>query len=244
MTVDASSRPAHGRDLLDEHIVVTGGSGALGVAVLEKLIARGARCHVPCVEREVPASFALASHEQVRATPGVDLGSEAGARSYFESVPPLWASVHLAGGFSMAPIAETTVDDFQRMFTMNAVTCFLSCREAVRSIRRTGGRGGRIINVAARPVVRPVGGMAAYAASKAAVASMTESLAEELRPEFILVNAIMPSIIDTEANRRAMPDADFSTWPKPSEIAETIAVLVSPRNALTSGALVPVFGRA
>ena len=244
MSADPSSRSVSGRELLDEHIVVTGGSGALGVAVLEALIARGARCHVPCVEREVPAGFALASHEQVRATAGVDLGSEASTRSYFESVPPLWASIHLAGGFSMSPIVDTTVDDFQRMFSMNAVTCFLSCREAVRSIRRAGGRGGRIINVAARPVVRPVGGMAAYAASKAAVASMTESLAEELRPEFILVNAIMPSIIDTEANRRAMPDADFSTWPKPMEIAETIAVLVSPRNALTSGALVPVFGRA
>ncbi|HTE52491.1 MAG TPA: SDR family NAD(P)-dependent oxidoreductase [Kofleriaceae bacterium] len=232
------------RDLLDENITVTGGSGALGSAVLEALLARGARCHVPCVEREVPPSFALASHERVQATPGIDLGSESSTRAYFESLPPLWASIHLAGGFAMATITETTLEAFQRMLSTNAVTCFLSCREAVRAIRRSRGRGGRIVNVAARPVVRPVGGMAAYAASKAAVASITESLAEELRPECILVNAILPSIIDTDANRRAMPDADFTTWPKPTEIAETIAVLVSPKNALTSGALVPVFGRA
>ncbi len=231
-------------DLLDEHIVVTGGTGALGGAVLEALLARGARCHVPCVEREVPATFALASHERVDAAAGVDLTSESSTRTYFESLPPIWASIHLAGGFTAAPIAEATLADFQRMLTLNAVTCFLSCREAVRAIRRSRGRGGRVVNVAARPVVKPVGGMAAYIASKAAVAALTESLAEELRSELILVNAVLPSIIDTEANRKAMPDADFSTWPKPAEIAETIAVLVSPKNALTWSALIPVYGLA
>src|SRR5262245_40775311 len=205
--------PTMTHDLLDEHIVVTGGSGALGVAVLEALLARGARCHVPCVEREVPASFALASHERVQAQAGIDLASESSTRSYYESLPPLWASIHLAGGFAMAPIAETSLADFQRLLSLNAVTCFLSCREAVRAIRRADGRGGRIVNVAARPVVKPVGGMAAYIAAKAAVAAMTESLADELRHELILVNAVLPSLLDTEANRRAMPDADFSTWP-------------------------------
>jgi len=236
--------PTMNHDLLDEHIVVTGGSGALGGAVLEALLARGARCHVPCVEREVPASFALAAHERVAAVPGVDLSSESSARSYFESVPPLWASIHLAGGFAAAALSETSLADFQRMLSMNAVSCFLSCREAVRAIRRSDVRGGRLVNVAARSTVKPTGGMAAYVAAKAAVAAMTESLAEELRADGILVNAILPSIIDTEVNRKAMPDADFATWPKPTEIAETIAFLVSPRNALTSGALIPVYGRA
>jgi NAD(P)-dependent dehydrogenase (short-subunit alcohol dehydrogenase family) len=231
-------------DLLDEHVVVTGGSGALGVAVLEALLARGARCHVPCVEREVPPGFGLASHERVTASAGIDLSSESSTRSYYESLPPLWASIHLAGGFAASPIAETSLADFQRMISMNAVTCFLTCREAVRAIRRGDGRGGRLVNVAARPALRPAGGMAAYTASKAAVAALTTALAEELRGEEILVNAIVPSIIDTDANRKAMPDADFAAWPKPAEIAETIAVLVSPRNALTSGALIPVYGRS
>ncbi|HWM87188.1 MAG TPA: SDR family NAD(P)-dependent oxidoreductase [Kofleriaceae bacterium] len=224
--------------------MVTGGSGALGCAVLEALLARGARCHVPCVEREVPPSFSLATHERVQAQAGIDLTSESSTRSYFESLPPLWASIHLAGGFSMAPLAETSLADFQRLLSLNAITCFLSCREAVRSIRRAEGRGGRVVNVAARAVVKPAANMAAYIASKAAVAALTESLAEELRAEYILVNAVLPSVIDTDANRKAMPRADFSTWPKASEIADTIAILVSPRNALTSGALVPVYGRA
>src|SRR5687768_11962222 len=180
-------------ELEGRHIVVTGGSGALGAAVLEALLARGASCHVPCVEPEVPAYFALASHERVSATAAVDLAGEESARAYFKSVPPLWASIHLAGGFAMATLADTTLAEFETMLEINAVTCFLCCREAVRSMRRAGG-GGRIVNVAARPVVRPAGGMVAYSCSKAAVAAMTESLAEELRSEDILVNAILPSI--------------------------------------------------
>jgi len=109
---------------------------------------------------------------------------------------------------------------------------------------RRAGAGGRIVNVSARPVVRPEGGMSAYSCSKAAVAALTQSLGAELAGENILVNAVLPSIIDTLANRRAMPDADHTAWPKPAEIAETIAFLVAPGNTLTSGALVPVFGRA
>lgn len=230
-------------ELRDHHIVVTGGSGALGAGVVEALLARGATCHVPCVEPEVPAHFAFASHERVHATAAVDLGGEDSTRAYFGALPPLWGSIHLAGGFAMQPLGETSLADFDRMMRMNATTCFLCCREAVRAMRGTG-RGGRLVNVAARPAVRPAGGMIAYSASKAVVASITQSLGEELLPDGILCNAVLPSVIDTAANRAAMPRADHSTWPKPSEVAETIAFLVSPRNSLTTGTLVPVFGRA
>ena len=229
------------RELEGRHIVVTGGSGALGGAVLEVLLERGAHCHVPCVEPEVPAYFKLASHERVTATAAVDLASEESTGSYFRGLPALWGSVHLAGGFAMSKLTDTTLAQLQGMLDINLVTSFLCCREAVRSMRRAGG--GRIVNVAARPVVRPQAGIAAYAASKAAVAALTQSLGEELLAENILVNAILPSIIDTPANRRGMPDADHSTWPKPAEIAQTIAFLVGPANVLTSGALVPVYGR-
>ena len=109
---------------------------------------------------------------------------------------------------------------------------------------RSGGDGGCIVNVAARPALQPVGGMIAYTTAKAAVASLTQCLAEEVRGDGIRVNAILPSILDTPANRRAMPDADFDRWPKPAEVARTISFLASPDNRLTSGALVPVFGRA
>lgn len=228
--------------LQGRNIAVTGGSGALGGAVLAWLLDRGAICHVPCFEAEVP-SFALAMHERVSATPGIDLSDEASVTGYYDGLPPLWGSIHLAGGFAMAQLTDTSAADFGRMHTLNALTCFLSCREAVRSMRK-GKVGGRIVNVAARPALSPVGGMVAYTASKAAVASMTQTLADELLPDGIWVNAVLPSIIDTEANRRSMPGADVSKWPRPEQIARTIGFLVSPDNELTSGALVPVYGGA
>jgi NAD(P)-dependent dehydrogenase (short-subunit alcohol dehydrogenase family) len=206
------------------HVVVTGGKGALGGAVVAWFETRGATVHVPDIAT-------------------VDLSEEAQAVAYFGALPPLWASVQLAGGFAMAQLVDTALADFERQWRMNTVTCFLSCREAVRSIRRTGG-GGRIVNVAARPVVSPAPGMTAYVASKAGVAAITQSLAAELAGDRILVNAVVPSIIDTPANRAAMPKADHAAWPKPAEIAEAIGFLASPDNTLTSGALVPVYGRA
>jgi NAD(P)-dependent dehydrogenase (short-subunit alcohol dehydrogenase family) len=206
------------------HVVVTGGKGALGGAVVAWLEARGATVHVPDIA-------------------SVDLSREPDAVGYYAALPPLWASIQLAGGFAMAAIAETSLAAFESQWRINTVTCFLACREAVRSIRRTGA-GGRIVNVAARPVVQPVAGMSGYAAAKAGVAALTQGLAAELAGDRILVNAVLPSVIDTPANRAAMPQADHASWPKPGEIAEAIGFLASPDNALTSGALVPVYGRA
>jgi NAD(P)-dependent dehydrogenase (short-subunit alcohol dehydrogenase family) len=207
------------------HVVVTGGNGALGGAVVALLEARGAIVHVPDIAT-------------------VDLSNEAAAIAYYTALPPLWASVQLAGGFAMAPIVETSLADFERQWRINAVTCFLSCREAVAAIRKAGGAGGRIVNVASRPVLVPAPRMTAYAAAKASVAAITQALAAELVAERILVNAVVPSVIDTPANRAAMPDADHAAWPKPTELAETIVYLASPQNTLTSGALVPVYGRS
>ena len=159
---------------------------------------------------------------------------------YFGGLPEVWASVQIAGGFAMAPVLDVTVDDLQAMWNMNVVTCFLACREA---IRRFDG-GGRLVNVAARPAVVPTGGMVAYSVSKAAVAALTLALSEEVKGQGVLINAILPSIIDTPANRRAMPNADFSSWPTPAELARAIVYLASTANAVTTGALVPVYGRA
>jgi NAD(P)-dependent dehydrogenase (short-subunit alcohol dehydrogenase family) len=206
------------------HVVVTGGKGALGGAVVALLQARGAVVHVPDIAT-------------------VDLADEVAAVGYYADVPSLWASIQLAGGFAMAPIAETALADLEAQWRLNTVTCFLACREAVRAIRKTGN-GGRIVNVAARPVLVPTPGMTAYVAAKAGVAAITQALAAELARDRILVNAVLPSIIDTPANRAAMPAADHAAWPTPAELAETIVFLASPENALTSGALVPVYGRA
>jgi NAD(P)-dependent dehydrogenase (short-subunit alcohol dehydrogenase family) len=114
----------------------------------------------------------------------------------------------------------------------------------VRKIRAAPNRpGGRIVNVAARPAVIPTAGLAAYAPSKAAVASLTLTLSEELAPERIWVNAVLPSLMDTPPNRAAMPKADFSKWPKVADVAATIAFLASPQNTVTRGALVPAHGQ-
>jgi NAD(P)-dependent dehydrogenase (short-subunit alcohol dehydrogenase family) len=229
--------------LSGKHVVVTGAAGALGGAVVAALIERGATCHLPILEAAVPAHVAWAGDARAQAAPGVSLDDEAAVMRFFAALPPLWGSVHLAGGFAMAPITETALADLERMLAINTTTCFLSCREAVRAIRATGA-GGRIVNVAARPALVPTGGMVAYAASKAAVASITQSLAAEVTKDGIWVNAIAPSIIDTPANRAAMPAADHASWPTPAALAETIAFLVSPANQLTSGAIVPVYGKA
>ena len=165
--------------------------------------------------------------------------------SFYGACPPLWASIHLAGGFKAAALGETTLRDLRGQVDLNLVTAFLCCREAVRNMRaKAPGAGGRIVNVGSRAALVPSGGSIAYTVAKAAVGALTASLAKELEEERILVNAVVPSIIDTAANRAAMPKADFERWPKPSEIAATIGWLVSADSIVTSGALVPVYGRA
>lgn len=230
-------------DFDGRHVVVTGGTGALGSAVVGALLAHGARCHVPvCYEKELEA-FPFADHERVRIATGVDLCDEHATGAFYAECPSLWASLQIAGGFSMQPLADTSLEEFRRLLELNATTCFLACREAVRRIRTSAG-GGRLVNVTARPVLVPTGGLAAYVASKAAVAGLTQSLGEELAPEGIFVSAVAPSILDTPANRRAMPGADFEAWPKVEEVASAIVFLASPGNATARGALLPVYGRA
>jgi len=228
-------------DLSNRHIVITGGSGALGTAVVTHLRARGAHCWIPCYQ-EIDTDLATDKH--VHQEPNVDLSQEAQVEAFFAKPPSLWASVHIAGGFSMGNIADTSLAQWERMWSMNTVSAFLSCREAVKRMREnTEITGGHIINVAARPVLEPVGGMLAYTTSKAGVAALTQGLACELAQESIAVNAIVPAMMDTPANRKAMPDADFTTWPKTSEIATAIGFLLSPDNATTSGVLLPVYGK-
>lgn len=221
--------------------VVTGGTGALGAAVVGRLVSVGASVHVPVYAAEELEGFAYRDHDAVTLVEGLDLAVEDDVATLYRGVPSLFASIHIAGGFDMGPIASTNLATWDHLMRLNATTCFLCCREAVRTMSE---REGRIVNVAAKPALVPTGQMTAYSASKAAVAALTLSLAEELSGSSIWVNAIVPSIIDTPDNRAAMPDASFEAWPKPAEIAETVAFLSSPQNAVTRGALVPVYGRS
>ena len=230
-------------DMNGRNVVVTGGAGALGAAVVGRLIEAGAVCHVPAFDDGEAERFAHAGNDRVRLSVAGDFAEWETVERFFSGIDGLWASIHLAGGFDMGGIADAPPDVFQRQVSMNATTCYLCCRVAVAAMRRTGD-GGRIVNVSARPGVEPRtgAGMAAYAAAKAAVAALTQALAEEVADERIWVNAVAPSILDTPANRAAMPDADHAAWPKTAEVAETIAFLASPDNAVTRGAVVPVYG--
>jgi NAD(P)-dependent dehydrogenase (short-subunit alcohol dehydrogenase family) len=224
----------------DQTVIVTGGTGALGRAVVGTLLAAGARCRVPYV---VDAEAATFPHKDgVTLVPRCELTNEDDIARLYDGVTDLWASIHIAGGFAMGPVAETDKAGMLHMLNMNFVSCYLCCRAAVQGF---GTAGGRIVNVAARPGTEPRlgAGMAPYAASKAAVAAFTQALAAEVAARGILVNAVAPSIIDTPANRAAMPKADHAGWPKPAEIAATIAFLASAENKVTTGGVVPVPGR-
>jgi NAD(P)-dependent dehydrogenase (short-subunit alcohol dehydrogenase family) len=233
------------RSLDGRHIVVTGGTGALGGAVVTRLLEAGAICHIPSHGTAQSEHFDLADHHSVRVAYGVDLTDAAAVDAFFDPVEALWGSVHLAGGFAFGGLDKSAPDDLTKMLRINAETAWLSCRAAAR-VMHAGGKGGRIVNVAARPALEPRSGagMAAYAASKAAVAAMTAALGEELKSAGILVNAIAPSILDTPANRGGMPKADFDKWPSLQSAADLIAFLVSPQNASTSSAVIPLYGRA
>ncbi|HLJ06164.1 MAG TPA: SDR family NAD(P)-dependent oxidoreductase [Acetobacteraceae bacterium] len=221
-------------------VVVTGGTGALGTAVVATLLAAGARCRVPYIVDTEAAAFP--HKDRVTLIGPCDLTDEADVARLYDGVTDLWASIHIAGGFAMGHVADTDKAGMMHMLTMNFVSCYLCCRAAVRGF---GDNGGRIVNIAARPALEPRlgAGMAPYAASKAAVAAFTQSLAAEVAGRGILVNAVAPSIIDTPANRAAMPKADHTAWPRAEEIAATIVFLASPDNQVTTGGVVPVSGR-
>ena len=236
-------------DFAGSHIVVTGGTGALGRAVIGALRAANAVCHIPNLIAAELDGFPYATDAGVHIVRGIDVADEAAVKRFYNALPPLWASIHLAGGFAMAPIGEISAADFTAQFHMNALSCFLCSAAAVAAFRKrkiagSGPPGGRIVNVSARPAIEPRlgAGMTAYTAAKSAVAALTQSLAQELTDEQIWVNAVAPSILDTPANRGAMPEAEHSRWVSPADLAEVITFLASPDNRATRGAVIPVYG--
>lgn len=237
------SEAGHGRVA-----VVTGGTGALGRWIAGELALGGYRVHVPRLRPE--------GDEEVRRLLADDLGVEGGAPVWFsecdvtdaDAVDAFFAEVEErrgrldvlvngVGGFTMAPLGETGPDTWRRMIDVNATSAFLCSRAAAPALRRGGG--GRIVNVGSMPALeRGAARMSAYAPAKAALLNLTYGLAEELRPDGITVNAVVPTVIDTPANRKAMPDADRSTWLHPREIARVVAFLVSDDGGVVNGAAI------
>ncbi len=230
----------------ERSVVVTGGAGALGRSVVHSLLKEGAECFVPVHSADGLDGISWNAHERVHVASGIDLADESSVVAYYSQLDGLWASIHCAGGFEMGPFTETGLTDFERQQRINLVTCFLCCREAAKAISRCPGQGGRIVNLTARGALEPRlgAGTVSYTVSKAAVAALTISLAEELAGASVWVNAVAPSIMDTPSNREAMSDADFSQWPTTGDVASTILFLASPANRSTRGAIVPVYGRS
>lgn len=226
------------------NVVVTGGTGALGGAVVAVLLEQGAVCHVP-VRGAAARGVAWAGHDRVHVAPDVDLTDAASVDAFYDGLPLLWASIHCAGGFAMGHIEQSEPKDFAAMMQGNVATAWWCCRAAAR-VMLAGKAGGRIVNVSARPALDPRkgAGMAAYTASKAAVAALTAALAEELKGADILVNAVAPSTLDTPDNRAGMPKADFSKWVSLEAAAGAMLQLASPRNLAISGTIAAIYGKA
>lgn len=224
--------------------LVTGATGGLGGAITSALLRAGLQ--VVAVGRSDSSGERLRDHlgnpAGLRSLAG-DVGAEQGVASLFEAAGAISVLVNVAGGFEMGPLVETSTDTWDRLMAVNARSVFLTCRQAFKQMSQLEG-GGAIVNIGARPALGGAAQMSAYAASKAAVCNLTQSLALEGLAAGIRVNAILPSVIDTPANRGAMPDADFGAWVTPESLADVTAFLVSEAARDVSGALIPVYGRS
>lgn len=224
------------------NIVVTGGTGALGRVAVQHFVKEGAKVHIPAIEKDVDAK-ALGFSDAVSVATGIDLADEKAVQGFYEKLPPLWASIHIAGGFAFSPLEKTSVDTLRQQFEMNVVSAYLCCQAATANMRKSG-KGGRLVNISAKAALEPRAGanITAYTMAKAGIAALTAALAEELKKDRIAVNAVAPSVIDTPANRKDMADADFSTWVKPEDIASLLLQLCDPAAESVSGAVVPIYG--
>jgi NAD(P)-dependent dehydrogenase (short-subunit alcohol dehydrogenase family) len=220
-------------------VLVAGGTGVLGTAVVHELLDAGhavvATWIVPS-ERERLASLPV---ELVEA----DLFDAGAAEAAVATVGDLDAVVDLIGGFSSGPrVHETDPEDFERMIRLNLTPAFTLARAAMP--RMMARAGGAFVGVSARPALRPFPGAAGYITAKAALLAFIQALDAEYRGHGIRCNAILPSVIDTPANREAEPDADWSRWVPPEQIAKVVRFLLSEDSQPTSGAAIPVYGRA
>ncbi len=233
------------RQTMEATAIVTGGTGGLGSAVVERLLSEGWRVVVPWI----------VAHELERLPPRdglvlveADLFEEQSARDVVSvatdtAAPPLSGLVNLVGGFaSGGRVHETPIEDFERQFRLNLRPTYLVTQAALPPLLDNGG--GSIVCVGTRAAVAPFPGAAGYISSKAAVIAFAQAVSTEYLNDGVRCNAILPSVIDTAANRAEMPNADHDRWVKPAEIAVVIAHLLSDTSSPTSGAAIPVYGRA
>jgi NAD(P)-dependent dehydrogenase (short-subunit alcohol dehydrogenase family) len=223
-------------------VLVGGGTGALGGAVLAELADSGYDVTATWLVEQEAERIEAELGDRVRLLQA-DLLDAGGAAAAVEAVDGLEAVVNLVGGFSDGPKAhETEPRDFMRMIELNVLPAFLLARAAMPVLSERDSAA--FVAVSARAALRPFPGAAGYITGKAAVLALVQALDAEYRSAGVRCNAVLPSVIDTPANRRANPDADFDRWVGPDEIAKVIRFLVSDESAPVSGAGVPVYGRA
>jgi NAD(P)-dependent dehydrogenase (short-subunit alcohol dehydrogenase family) len=221
-------------------VLVAGGTGALGTAVVKELVASGYPVGATwVVEKERERLEGLEGVELIKA----DLFDPGEAASAVAAVSDLAAVVNLVGGYAeVGRVHEAEPDEFERLMRLNLRPNVLLARAAMPRFIRRGG--GAFVAVSARPALRPFVGASPYIVAKAAVLSFVQTLDVEYRQDGVRANAVLPSVIDTPANRAAQPDADYSKWVAPEQIAKVIRFLISDDSAPTSGAAIPVYGRA
>lgn len=221
---------------------ITGASGVLGSAVAKAAAEQGARLALIDFAKAPPAA---PSGPDVFFQGGVDLtdANQAGAAidAAADRFGGLDALLNIAGGFAFEPHQGGLAETWHRLFLLNVQTASNASRAAIPYLKRSAA--GRIVNVGANAALKVSMGMGAYAASKAGVHSLTESLADELKKDGVTVNAVLPSIIDTPTNRKDMPKADFSAWVRPEELAAVMLFLAGEEASAVTGALIPVTGR-
>lgn len=224
--------------------IVTGGTGGLGVGVVRALVEAGHRVVVTWVMERELEHFPDDLRERCRLERADVLSSDDLAALVARCEPEgVWALVHLVGGYHDGdPVAGMDVDAWDRQFALNASSPALALRAVLPGMVARGG--GRAVAVGSRVALRPFAGAAAYAASKAAVLALVSAASEEVKNDGVCVNAVLPSVIDTPANRAANPDADPSRWVRPEEIGAVIAFLCSEAASAVTGAAIPVYGRA
>jgi NAD(P)-dependent dehydrogenase (short-subunit alcohol dehydrogenase family) len=225
-------------------IVVTGAFGALGAATARTLAGAGGR--VALVDRapRAPPGLIAVCGTDAAEYGGIDLTQAADAANAINEIHRRFGRfdvlVNIAGAFRWQTLAEGDPDTWDLLYAINVKTVLNTSKAALPHLTKNGGR---IINVGAAAAIKAGAGMGPYAASKAGVHRLTESLAEELKETGITVNAVLPSIIDTPVNRADMPDADFSNWVTPAALAEVILFLASDHSQAITGALLPVVGK-